>query len=403
HWVAGRAPYGYRYVPKRDGVPGHLVIDDTQAEAVRTMYRWLLDERLSLRAIAQRLADSPWRPTRGKRVWSVVVIRRILSDPLYAGTGYANRYVVAPPTNPRKARTSRRERPREEWVAIPIPAIIDTPTHERAGAQFARNAALGRRNSRQFYLLRCLLSCGRCGRAMVGVSHPGRHGRAEPYRHYKCCGGERLCPKYQTRCGRRMLRADPLEAAVWDHVHRLIAAPATLRSEFDARAATPDGPAGERAEAERWDAQLRRLDREEVRLVDAYQAEVISLDELKERREQLRVRRQGVIAQRDAAVVARSGRAAADTAWRDWTSFCDRIRDRLASLSPDERQQVLRLVVDRIIVKDGALEVRHVIPLAELPAVAGATASSGGSDAQGASADRPGVRLRSDRLRLPPL
>ena len=23
-WVGGRAPYGYRYVPKRDGVPGHL-------------------------------------------------------------------------------------------------------------------------------------------------------------------------------------------------------------------------------------------------------------------------------------------------------------------------------------------------------------------------------------------
>ena len=28
-WVAARAPFGYRYVPKRDGVPGHLVIDDS--------------------------------------------------------------------------------------------------------------------------------------------------------------------------------------------------------------------------------------------------------------------------------------------------------------------------------------------------------------------------------------
>jgi site-specific DNA recombinase len=77
HWVAGRAAYGYRYFPKRDGVPGFLVIDDAQAEAVRAMFRRLVDERLSLRAIAQRLAESPWRPKNGKRVWSLVVIHRI--------------------------------------------------------------------------------------------------------------------------------------------------------------------------------------------------------------------------------------------------------------------------------------------------------------------------------------
>ena len=407
HWVAGRASYGYRYVPKRDGVPGHLVIDHTQAEAVRTMFRWLIDERLSLRAIAQRLADSPWRPKNGKRMWSVVVIHRILSDPLYAGTGYANRFVLTPSPDPRRrarrpdAQTCRRERPREEWIPIPVPAIIDTATHERAVAQLARNGAMCRRNSGRFYLLRCLLSCGACGRAMIGVSHPGRHRRGEPRRYYKCCGRDLVCPKYQTRCTRRLLHADPLEAAVWDHVHRMIADPDTLRSQFGTLAQAPDGPTDGRAEAEKWAAQLRRLDREEVRLVDAYQAEAISLDELKERREQLQIRRQSTIAQRDAAATARASRASSDAAWREWTTFSDRIRDRLESLSPNERQLVLQLVVERVIVKDGAVEVRHVIPLAQLPAAAGATASSVGSDAQGASAGRPVVRLCSDRVRGP--
>src|SRR4051794_4727147 len=41
-WGAGRAPYGYRYVPKRDGVPGHLVIDEDEAAVVRRLYRWLV-------------------------------------------------------------------------------------------------------------------------------------------------------------------------------------------------------------------------------------------------------------------------------------------------------------------------------------------------------------------------
>ena len=37
HWVTGKAPYGYRYVPKRDGVPGHLDIDEAEAEVVRML------------------------------------------------------------------------------------------------------------------------------------------------------------------------------------------------------------------------------------------------------------------------------------------------------------------------------------------------------------------------------
>src|SRR5947209_3809247 len=326
HWVAGRAEYGYRYVPKRDGVPGYLVIDDAQAEAVRTMFPCLIADRLWLR-----------------------------------------------------------------------------PTHERSVAQLARNGAMCRRNSGRFYLLRCLLMCGRCGRSMVGITHPGSRRPDDPHRYYKCTGQDLVCPKYQTRCGRRLLHADPLEAAVWDHVHRLIADPDALRRQFDALAQVPSGPAGDRAEAERWAAQLRRLDREEVRLGDAYQAEAIALEELKERRDQLRARRQAAIAQRDAAVTARANRATADAAWREWTTFCDRVRGRLASLTPAERQQVLQLVVERVTVKDGAVEIRHVIPLAQLPVAPGATASPVGSDAQGASAGRPVVRLRSDRVRLPDL
>ena len=235
---------------------------------------------------------------------------------------------------------------------------------------------------------------------MTGVSHPGRQPRAEPHRYDKCNGRDLACPKYQSRCTRRMVHADPLEAAVWGHVHRMIADPDTLRVQFDAMGQTPDGPNGTQAEAEKWAAQLRRLDREDVRLVDAYQAEAISLEERKERREQLRIRRVAITAQRDAAVAVRSDRAAADAAWREWTAFTGRVRERLENLTPSERQRVLQLVVDRVIVKDGAVEVRHVIPLAQLAAVAEATASSVGSDAQGASAGRLVTRLCPDGVRL---
>ena len=46
HWIAGQAPYGYRYVPNRDGVPGHLGVEEAEAGVVRMLYRWLIDERM---------------------------------------------------------------------------------------------------------------------------------------------------------------------------------------------------------------------------------------------------------------------------------------------------------------------------------------------------------------------
>src|SRR4029079_13517657 len=42
-WGAGEGPYGYRYILKRDGVPGHLEIDEDEAAVVRMLYRWLVD------------------------------------------------------------------------------------------------------------------------------------------------------------------------------------------------------------------------------------------------------------------------------------------------------------------------------------------------------------------------
>jgi site-specific DNA recombinase len=38
--VPYKAPYGYRYVPKRDGVPGHLVVDEEEAALVRLLFTW---------------------------------------------------------------------------------------------------------------------------------------------------------------------------------------------------------------------------------------------------------------------------------------------------------------------------------------------------------------------------
>src|SRR5581483_8516170 len=369
-YLGGKAPYGYRYAPKREGVPGHLVVDEAEAELVRTLYRWLVDERLTLRQILKRLDFGPWYPRSGKRPWSSSTVHHILADPVYAGTAYANRYRYVSPKKPRAARGPRSQeascrqlKPQAEWIAIPVPALVEQATFDQARAQLARNAALSfRHNTRRTYPLRCLLTCGTCGLAMFGVT---RRGHAQPeLRYYQCNGKDPVLSARARRCPRRAVRADELEAVVWEHLAQLLADPRRLLTQFEqyARAAA-DGDVQEQAERQHLEQRIARLGREEQRLLDAYQAEVISLDELAERRALVDQRRRGLRAQREQWARLRQERLQAREVLRSLTAFCARIGSRLAEATVQEQQALLQLLVERIIVRDDALEIRHVIPL----------------------------------------
>ena len=415
HWIAGQAPYGYRYVANRDGVPGHLEIEEAEAEVVRMLYRWLVDERMTVRQILKRLAAGPWRPRNGKRLWSNSVVHRVLSDPLYSGTAYANRHVLVAPRRPRTAGpragqpTCRKDRPREEWIAIPVPAIVDAITYQDASEQLARNSALSfRNNTRNDYLLRCLLTCRTCGLAMCGVTTSGARGRRQ-HRYYMCHGKDTLARDRAHPCPQPRPRAEELDAAVWDHVKRLLDDPSTLAAQFEERARQADAlDADARAAGQKWEAQLRRLDREERRLVDAYQAEAIDLDELKQRREQINSRRHSLSLQRDQEQRLRSERQTAKEVWADLTAFCERVRSRLDEATLAERQRILQLLIDRVIVGEDSLEIRHVIPLGRLkaeiasPGPTNPTGSGGGEgdEPEGPTPSSLGARLRTDGVEL---
>ena len=410
HWVAGQAPYGYRYVPARDGVPAHLEVDDAEAAVVRQLHRWLIDERMTVRQILKRLAAGPWRPRCGKRLWANCVVHHILSDPVYTGTGYVNRHAFVVPRKPRSTgpragtATCRQPKPREEWIPIRVPALIDEATHRDAKEQLARNAVLSfRNNAHNEYLLRCLLTCRGCGLAMFGVTTYGKPGQAV-HRYYKCHGKDTVARDRACRCTQTPAKVEELDAAVWGHVKSLLEDPATLAGRFEELARASEAKDGEGASVERWEAQLQRLGREEQRLVDAYQAEVIDLEELKARRDQIQGRRQVLVTQRDQEQRLQSERQAAKAVWSDLEAFCRRVRSRLDEATFAERQRILQLLIERVIVGEDSLEIRHVIPLGQAgggPSGPGPEEPSRPGDGKGhgpeeTPGNRPNCRLRSD-------
>ena len=170
--------------------------------------------------------------------------------------------------------------------------------------------------------------------------------------------------------------------AVWGHVRELLADPDRLTAQFRHLAAEADR---ERGPERRLSARLDGLARADARLLDAYQAEVISLEELTERRRQLAGQRHAFDRELERQRELRHRRAEADEVVADLTAFCERVRGRLDGASLADRQAILQLVVERVIVHEGSLEIRHVIPLHSPPPERG-----GPSQADG--------RLRSDRV-----
>jgi site-specific DNA recombinase len=233
------APYGYRYLPKGDAASGQLVINDEEAAMVRLLYSWLIEEQMTIRQMMKRLNAGPWVPRSGKRPWSASVVHHILSDPVYTGMAYANRFRFSPPQKPRHpqplggaAPTCRHRKPREEWIPIPVPAVIDEETAARAQAQLARNARLSWRHTPKYsYLLRCLLTCGVCGLAMFGVCYKATATQPER-RYYKCHGKDPVMSAREHRCPRRIVKAEDLDEAVWQHVVQLLSDPAALLAQF---------------------------------------------------------------------------------------------------------------------------------------------------------------------------
>ncbi len=394
HYLGGRAPYGYRYVPRHDAVPSHLAVDDTEAELVRMLYSWLGNEQMTIRQILKRLNAGPHRPRSGRHCWSLTVVHHILTDPVYAGTAYVNRYSLVPPKKPRRDRgprsheaSCRQLKPREQWIAIPVPALVDADTWDRAQAQLARNAALSfRNNSKYSYLLRCLLTCRACGRAMFGHTYRAT-ARQPERRYYGCSGKDCTIAARPTACPSRKVRAEEIEAAVWEHVAGLLADPRRLLAQFHhINAVAEAGSAGEAAADQRLRTQIDRTSRADKRLLDAYEAGAITLAEMSERRHRLAEERLGLERQQQDRERLRHERAQAEAVRTNLAAFCARVSSRLENTSLADKQAILQLVIERIIVGDGSLEIRHVIPLPTRPP----------SDSGGPTTD---VQLRSDRVR----
>jgi len=346
------APYGYHYQPATSHQPSHWQVIEAEAIIVKQMFEWYTQQSLSVQQLAQRLNQQGVASPHGRQ-WTGTTVHRILRHPAYKGTAYYSRYQTdySGVGQPRRQGSGRlrfpryKARPVADWIAVQVESLVAEATWQAAQERLDMQAHFAQRNSRQPYLLRGLLICDQCGHPLQGRTEK------QERRYYTCLHGGKHRPE-GVKPHRRWLAADRVEPLIWQALTELLQQPDRIEAawaSFTAQHQTTP------VEVQHWQQRHACLLKQRQRLLDAYQAGVLALDELIERQNPLEVELQSLGHRLAQAACTQPVDISLD-------AFTQAIERALAASDLSTQQELLRLLIERIVVSDEALTVEHIVP-----------------------------------------
>ena len=367
--VLSGAPYGYRYIRKSEQTSAFYAIIEAEAAVVRMVYEHYTVRGLSIGAIT-RLLNEKGIPTRkGISRWERSTVWAMLRNPAYKGTACFNKTKSS-----KRQRITRRlrsrggiatrdsashERPRAEWIEIPVPAIITEDTFALAEERLQGNKDHAPRRTITPSVVQGLVSFGKCGYALYRTST--RTSRRVIY-YYRCFGSDAWRHLGGPVCDSKPVRQDLLDELVWREVVKLLESPQLIQEELERRLAAARNASPAKRREDTLQRELARVQKSVDRLMTAYQEDLLSLDDLRRRMPELRKREQAIGSELNAIRSQLADRAGYLRLTETITSFLARLRATARTLDVSERQRIVRLVVKEVLVSNDTIVIRHSIP-----------------------------------------
>jgi len=364
--VLAGAPYGYRYVRKTDDRVAYYEVIEAEAEVVRKIFDLYTQGTLSIGAVTRRLNELEVPTKKGAQRWERSVVWVILRNPAYRGMACFGKTQQVP----RQRRSSRKvcqsggrprsnsvaqPLPRDQWIQIPVPSLVDEETFALAQDRLADNKKHAARRTIEPSILQGLVHCRHCGYAMQRIS---ARTTARRIYYYRCLGSDAWRYAGAARCAQRPIRLDLLEQVVWKEIVHLLEDPALIQTELDRRldAARNSNPA-KRREAD-LTRELAQVHKRIERLLTAYQEDLLSLDELRRRMPGLRQREQCLQAELEALNTQLADQTAYLRLAHTLAEFLSRMRCNVEALDVLERQRIVRLLVKEVVVGEDRITKR---------------------------------------------
>jgi len=363
------APYGYRYIRKSEHSQAYYDIVEGQAEVVRNIFGWYTQELLSIGAIARRLNEERIPTRSGRGLWERSTVWGMLRNPAYQGSACFGKTEICARrrmTRPLRQKggysrrcSSSREKERSQWIEIAVPALVSPATFASAQERLAQNKQRSLRNTQEPTLLQGLLVCEQCGYALYRTST--RTTRRQ-IKYYRCLGSDRYRHLRGPACSCRPIRQDYLDALVWQEVLRLLRTPQLIQAELERRRTESLNSSAVQQRQEQVSRELTRLGQQMDKLLDAYQEGLIALADLRKRSPEIK-KKLGALEQEQQNLKVR---AVEDKRWievsNSMETFLGRLNETAQTMTPVERQKLLRLLVKQITVGKDLITVHHSIP-----------------------------------------
>ena len=402
--VLSGAPYGYRYIRKSEHTSACYAIIDVEAAVVRMVYDHYTVRGLSIGAVTRLLNEQGVLTRKGISRWERSTVWAMLRNPAYKGTACFNktksakRQRVTRPIRLRGGVASRdsasHERPRAEWIEIPVPPIITEETFALAEERLLGNKDHAPRRTITPSVVQGLVSCRKCG---YGFYRTSTRTSARMIHYYRCLGSDSWRHLGGPVCDSKPVRQDLLDELVWREVVKLLESPQLILEELERRLTVARNANPAKRREDTLQRERVRVQKSADRLMTAYQEDLLSLDDLRRRMPELRKREQAIGVELSAIQSQLADRAGYLRLAETITSFLARLRATAKTLDVSERQRIVRLLVKEILVSNDAIVIRHSIPApAGSPAAGGPTSSPRGGRS---SVGDPSYLLRTGRKR----
>src|SRR3989338_8951965 len=324
-FVCGVPTYGY-FIEKPSR---RLAVIPEQAKIVKKLFSWVVDEKLPLREVEKRMnqmkVPPPYNARYKKRqtlnYWHRRTIGRILTNETYTGTFYYRKY----------------KRPFNNLTSI---------TDKR---QLLKNREMAKRNQKRSYLFSKLIFCSRCGYRMFGgyqpptKKWPGAGGKYYhgTYKNDKVVGVSKRCewcPQYAET------RLEP----VWESLKEILKHPDNMLKPLEKYIYQEENPENVKERLEQIAVELSTVREKQSRVDELY-----INGQLEQQKYREHSNANGIEEKKISDEASRLRQSLLTKKEKTDRTFAikqayEQIKERLDSVSYDEKSEIVRLFVERI-------------------------------------------------------
>jgi len=339
--MGGTAPYGYDYVKKTKDKGAYYKVNEDEAEIVRLIFSLYLKHG-STSEVVKELARRKIRNRSGSIYWSKGTVHRILTNECYIGRAYYNK-------QDKGIGKKRRVRDRSEWIPIDVPKIIDESTFQLVQEMLKFHKPSKRT---RVYLLSGLIKCKNCGSNYIGLSSNRRNF------YYRCGNFVKRFP-LPKNCNAKPVNALRIENAVVNAIKEAITKPEIIlgyvrKLSMELAKKT----ANVMKEKKKIALVLESLRRKKAKLLDLYLNEAITKEEYLNKKEEIELKEKEL--ENKTKELAIAPVINDSLIIKSINYFSELAKDRIDSLTPEEMQRFLKLLVDKIIFDSQKLEAKII-------------------------------------------